>query len=128
MKLELFCLCGHGEVIPDQPGAPENPAAKERLLSILKIHLQDTVKARRLLPDGRYAVVFVIVTSPADVRPGARAIDLLNVASIMTFYDPVSDTAAGGGLLLPGTLTLTQAATTAGAPVVGSVTGTVIEL
>jgi beta-lactamase superfamily II metal-dependent hydrolase len=28
-KLELFCLCGHGEVIPDQPGAPENPVAKE---------------------------------------------------------------------------------------------------
>jgi hypothetical protein len=28
-KLELFCLCGHGEVIPDKPGALENPAAKE---------------------------------------------------------------------------------------------------
>ncbi len=28
-KLELFCLCGHGEVIPDQPGAAENPIAKD---------------------------------------------------------------------------------------------------
>lgn len=32
----------------------EHPATKERLLSILKVHFQDTVKARRLLPDGRY--------------------------------------------------------------------------
>jgi polyphosphate kinase len=32
----------------------EQSAAKERLLSILKVHLQDTAKARRLLPDGRY--------------------------------------------------------------------------
>jgi polyphosphate kinase len=32
----------------------EHPAAKERLLGILKVHFQDTVKARRLLPDGRY--------------------------------------------------------------------------
>jgi polyphosphate kinase len=32
----------------------EQPAAKVRLLSILKIHLQDTVKARRLMPDGSY--------------------------------------------------------------------------
>ncbi|MBK7077434.1 MAG: CotH kinase family protein [Myxococcales bacterium] len=80
------------------------------------------------LPDGRYAVIFVIITNPADVVPGTRAIDLLNVAAIMTFYDPVTDTATGGGLLLPGTLTLTQAATTPGAPIVGTVTGRVIEL
>jgi hypothetical protein len=80
------------------------------------------------LPDGRYAVVFVIVTDPAEVVPGTRAIDLVNVAAIMTFYDPVTDTASGGGLILPGTLTLTQAATTPGAPIVGTVTGTVIEL
>jgi polyphosphate kinase len=32
----------------------EQPAVKERLLSILRVHLQDTQKARRLLPDGRY--------------------------------------------------------------------------
>jgi polyphosphate kinase len=35
----------------------ENPSAKERLLSILKVHLQDNVKARRLLSDGRYVRV-----------------------------------------------------------------------
>jgi len=28
-KLELFCLCGDGEVISDAPGAPENPIAKD---------------------------------------------------------------------------------------------------
>jgi polyphosphate kinase len=32
----------------------EQSAAKERLLSILRVHLQDNVKARRLLPDGHY--------------------------------------------------------------------------
>ena len=32
----------------------EQPAAKERLLSMMKVHFQDTAKARRLLPDGRY--------------------------------------------------------------------------
>ena len=80
------------------------------------------------LPDGRYAVVFLIVNNPADVRPSTRAIDLLNVAAIMTFYDPVTDTAHGGGLLLPGTLTFTAAGTTAGASIIGTVTGTVIEL
>jgi polyphosphate kinase len=32
----------------------EHPATKERLLSILKAHLHDTAKARRLLPDGTY--------------------------------------------------------------------------
>ncbi len=80
------------------------------------------------LPDGTYAVIFVIVSNPADVVPGTRAIDLLNVAAVMTFYDPATDTAQGGGLLLPGTLSLTQAATTPGAPIVGTVTGRVIEL
>ncbi|MBK9034547.1 MAG: CotH kinase family protein [Myxococcales bacterium] len=80
------------------------------------------------LPDGRYAVVFVIVTNPADVTPGTRPIDLVNVASIMTFYDPVTDTTTGGGLLLPGTLTFSAAGTTPGAPITGTVTGTVIEL
>lgn len=80
------------------------------------------------LPDGRYAAVFVIVTNPADVTPGTRSIDLVNVASIMTFYDPATDTTSGGGLLLPGSLTLTSAGTTTGSPIVGSVTGSVIEL
>ncbi len=32
----------------------EDSAAKARLLSILKLHMQDTAKGRRLLPDGRY--------------------------------------------------------------------------
>jgi beta-lactamase superfamily II metal-dependent hydrolase len=27
--LRLVCLCGSGEVLPDKPGAPENPIAKE---------------------------------------------------------------------------------------------------
>jgi beta-lactamase superfamily II metal-dependent hydrolase len=26
--VRLYCLCGSGEVLPDKPGAPENPAAK----------------------------------------------------------------------------------------------------
>lgn len=28
-KLEMLCVCGSGEVIPDREGAPENPIAKE---------------------------------------------------------------------------------------------------
>jgi polyphosphate kinase len=32
----------------------EQPAAKSRLLLILKLHLQDTAKGRRLMPDGHY--------------------------------------------------------------------------
>ena len=46
----------------------------------------------------------------------------------MTFYDPATDTATGGGLMLPATITLTQASTAPNAPVIGSLTGTVIEL
>lgn len=80
------------------------------------------------LPDGRYAVVFLIVNDPANVRPGTRPIDLLNVASLMTFYDPPTDSAHGGGLLLPGTVTFTQASTADGATISGTVTGTVVEL
>ena len=80
------------------------------------------------LPDGRYAVVFVIVNDPAQVSPGTRAIDLANVAAIMTFYDPVTDTSSGGGLILPGSITFTTATRTDGAPIIGSLTGTVIEL
>lgn len=80
------------------------------------------------LPDGRYAVVFVVVNNPADVTPGARSIDLANIAAVMTFYDPLTDTTRGGGIVLPGTLTMTSAGTTGGAPIVGSVGGTVIEL
>jgi polyphosphate kinase len=35
----------------------EQPQARDRLLAALKISLQDDVKARRLLPDGRYESV-----------------------------------------------------------------------
>jgi competence protein ComEC len=28
-KIKLFCLCGNSETIPDKPGAPENPVAKD---------------------------------------------------------------------------------------------------
>lgn len=80
------------------------------------------------LPDGRFAVLFLSIADPADVRPGTFPIDLRNVFAFMTFYDPATDTASGGGLVLPGTITLTQGATTPGAPVRGSFTGTVVEL
>lgn len=80
------------------------------------------------LPDGRYAVLFLGVTDPASFRPGSYSVDLRNVFGFITFYDPMTDTASGGGLVLPGTLTLNQAATTTGAPVSGSFTGTVVEL
>ena len=80
------------------------------------------------LPDGRYAVVFVAIGDPARVAPGTRTIDLLNVAAVMTFYDPATDRASGGGLILPGTLTFSSAGTSPGAAVVGQVTGSVIEL
>ncbi len=43
----------------------EDPAAKARLLSILKLHMQDTAKGRRLLPDGRYERIL-------DVKEGDR--------------------------------------------------------
>jgi hypothetical protein len=80
------------------------------------------------LPDGRYAVIFLGAGAPASFAPGTYAVDLRNVFAFMTFYDPATDSASGGGLVLPGTLTLTQAATTASAPVRGTFTGTVVEL
>ncbi len=80
------------------------------------------------LPDGRYAVVFVLVQDPANLVPGNHAVDLANVAAIMTFYDPVTDSTSGGGLILPGQLVLDSASTIPGAPIAGSITGDVIEL
>jgi len=80
------------------------------------------------LPDGRYAVLFLGITDPADFHPGTFPIDLRNTFAFMTFYDPATDTASGGGLVLPGTLTLNQAATTTSAPVSATFTGTVVEL
>jgi len=86
------------------------------------------VRLFNLLPDGRYAVVYVIVQDLVNFTPGTRDIDLANVAAIMTFYDPKTDKSSGGGLLLPGSLTLTNASTVAGESVIGSLTGEVIEL
>ncbi|PKN46268.1 MAG: hypothetical protein CVU59_06535, partial [Deltaproteobacteria bacterium HGW-Deltaproteobacteria-17] len=80
------------------------------------------------LPDGRWAVVFVMVNDPARIAPGTLAINLADVAAMMTFYDPATDTASGGGLILPRTLTLTAGDPVAGAPLTGSLTGTVLEL
>jgi hypothetical protein len=80
-----------------------------------------------LLPDGRYAVVFVI-HDLALLAPGTRPIDLANIAAVMMFYDPVTDTASGGGLMLNGSVTLTSASTVPDAPIVGSLSGDVIEL
>ncbi|MBP6633914.1 MAG: CotH kinase family protein [Kofleriaceae bacterium] len=80
------------------------------------------------LGDGTYAVIYVLGQNPAAFVVGAHPIDLVNVAAVMTFYDPVTDTAHGGGLILGGTLTLTSVSMTAGGPVSGSLTGTVYEL
>ena len=80
------------------------------------------------LPDGRFAVVFMGLDDPANVRPGTRAIDLRTLFMALVFYDPATDTASGGGLMLPGSLTLTQGATTPNARITGSLTGTVVEL
>ncbi len=80
------------------------------------------------LPDGRLAVVFMTINDPANLAPGTMAVDLVNVAGFMTFYDPDTDTASGGGLILGGTLTLTSTGTNPGDPIVGSITGDVFEL
>ncbi|MEZ4403693.1 MAG: CotH kinase family protein [Kofleriaceae bacterium] len=87
-----------------------------------------TLRILAPLPDGRYAVVFVIIHDPTNYAVGTRTIDLATVAALMTFYDPATDTTAGGGLLLPGTLTLTSASTTPGGVVSGTVSGPVLEL
>lgn len=79
------------------------------------------------LADGRYAVVF-IPADPAYFTVGAHPIDLSNVFALMVFYDPVTNKTSGGGLMLPGTLTLTTVNMTPGAPVVGSISGDIVEL
>lgn len=86
------------------------------------------VRVMAALADGRYGVVFVLLQDTAPIEPGSMPIDLVNVAAIMTFYDPVTETSSGGGLLLGGTLTLTEASTDADAPIVGTITGDVFEL
>lgn len=77
--------------------------------------------------DGRYAVLYIGL-DPANFHPGTFAVDLRNVFGYLTFYDPVTDTATGGGLMFPGTLTLQNAAMTTNATVRGTLTGSIIEL
>lgn len=86
------------------------------------------IRVLSTLPDGTYAVVYILFQASAPVAPGSMPIDLVNVAAIMTFYDPATDTTSGGGLLLGGTLTLTEADAAADASIVGSLTGEVFEL
>jgi polyphosphate kinase len=50
----------------------EDPDCKSELREILEIHLSDNVKARRLLPDGRYERV-----APARGEPARRSQELL---------------------------------------------------
>ncbi|MDF1564437.1 MAG: CotH kinase family protein [Deltaproteobacteria bacterium] len=78
--------------------------------------------------DGTYAVVMAIVHDPADFVVGDLPFNLVDLAGITGFYDPGTDTFEGGWLLLGGQLTLEQAGTTAGAPVVGSFSAQVVEL
>jgi hypothetical protein len=87
-----------------------------------------SVRLLTLLEDGRYAVVFVMVNDPARIVPGNLSIDLANVAALMTFYDPETDTTWGGGLVLGGTLAFTSAQTTPGGPIEGWLSGPVFEL
>lgn len=86
------------------------------------------IRVFALLPDGTYAVVFVIIQDPLNLTTGSKALDLANVAAFMTFYDPVLDTTYGGGLMLGGTLTLTAAGSTPGAPITGTISSAVFEL
>jgi len=80
------------------------------------------------LSDGRYAVGYVLWESAQPFAPGTYAVDLVNVAMVLTFYDPITDTAGGGGLMLGGTLTLDAASEVADAPVTGTLSGDIFEL
>ncbi|MFT5355818.1 MAG: hypothetical protein ACI9KE_003037 [Polyangiales bacterium] len=80
------------------------------------------------LDDGRFGVVFLILQDGAPFEPSTLAFDLVNVTSVMTFFDPVTETSSGGGLILGGSLTLTEASQADGAAVSGTLTGTVLEL
>lgn len=86
------------------------------------------VRVMALLDDGRYGVVYVLFQPSAVIEPGSMPVDLVNVAAIMAFYDPVDDTSSGGGLMLGGTVTLTEADTTPGGSLVGSISGDIFEL
>jgi CotH kinase protein len=80
------------------------------------------------LPDGRYAAVYVVVEDAADLVPGTRTIDLSNLAAVISFYDPATDTATAGELLFPGSVTVDSAGTNPGATVAGSLSADVMEL
>jgi len=51
------------------------------------------------LDDGRYGVVYVLLQDRDNVEPGPATLDLVNVAAIMTFYDPATGSSGGGGLM-----------------------------
>jgi hypothetical protein len=95
-------------------GASEGPAAMIQVLSPLD--------------DGRFAVVWIVIQDAAAIADGPMPVDLINVFAIMSFYDPATDRSSGGGLMLPGTLTLEEAETVPGAPIRGAITGDIIEL
>ena len=75
-------------------------------------------------------VLAMVVLLPVGVAPvvANEEDDSLVALGEALFYDPATDSASGGGLILGGSLTFTSAATTAGAPIVGSMTGEVFEL
>jgi len=80
------------------------------------------------LADGRYAVVWIGLHDVATLEAREMPLDLVNAFAVMSFYDPATDTASGGGLVFPGTLTLDEASTEPDAPIRGTVTGEVLEL
>ncbi len=69
----------------------EDPSAKQKLLGILKVHLQDNVKARRLTPDGVYEPVKAgskserIHSQDVLYRRAAEALQEARSATTMTF-------------------------------------------
>ncbi len=78
--------------------------------------------------DGTFAVLFVFVSDPNDITEGTIAIDVIHALAFMSFYDPVTDTSYGGGLILNGSITLSQASLVSGEVLIGSITGEVVEL
>jgi len=99
-----------------------------RVLAGLGDEGKPVIQLLNLLEDGRYAVIFVLIQDSIDLKVGTYDIDLANVAALMTFYDPAKDESSGGGIILPGRLTLTQASNVSGAVVSGSLMGEVLEL
>lgn len=67
----------------------EEPAAKNRLLAILKLHLQDTAKGRRLLPDGRYERI-ALENGHKEIRSQAELYRLAQAALQAAEQQPVS--------------------------------------